>query len=50
MKRFDEGLDRGQGTFFPEVLDDFVEGNIPVRVISTSWTAPIGKSRHLPGR
>jgi len=33
MKRFVEGLDRGQGTFFPEVLDDFVEGNNPVRVI-----------------
>ena len=33
MKRFVEGLDRGQGTLFPEVLDDFVEGNNPVRVI-----------------
>ncbi len=33
MKRFVEGLDREQGTLFPEVLDDFVEGNNPVRVI-----------------
>ncbi|MEE8608246.1 MAG: IS1182 family transposase [Nitrospiraceae bacterium] len=33
MKRFVEGLDRGQGTLFPEVLDDFVEGNNAVRVI-----------------
>ncbi len=33
MKRFVEGLDRGQGTLFPEVLDDFVEANNPVRVI-----------------
>ncbi len=33
MKRFVEGLDRVQGTLFPEVLDDFVEGNNPVRVI-----------------
>ncbi len=33
MKRFVEGLDRGQGTLFPEVLDDFVEGSNPVRVI-----------------
>ena len=33
MKRFIEGLDRGQGTLFPEVLEDFVEGNNPVRVI-----------------
>ena len=33
MKRFVAGLDRGQGTLFPDVLDDFVEGNNPVRVI-----------------
>ena len=33
MKRFVEGLNRGQGTLFPEVPDDFVEGNNPVRVI-----------------
>ncbi len=33
MKRFVESLDRGQGTLFPEVLEDFVEGNNPVRVI-----------------
>jgi transposase len=33
MKRFVEGLDRGQGTLFPETLDDFVEEDNPVRVI-----------------
>ena len=33
MKRFVEGLDRGQSTFFPETLDDFVEGDNAVRVI-----------------
>jgi transposase len=33
MKRFVEGLDRGQETLFPETLDDFVEGENPVRVI-----------------
>ena len=33
MKRFVAGLDRGQGTLIPEVLDDFVEESNPVRVI-----------------
>jgi transposase len=39
MKRFVEGLDRGQGTLFPEVLEDFVEGNNPVRVIEAFFEA-----------
>ena len=33
MKRFIEGLDRGQGTLFPETLDDFVAEDNAVRVI-----------------
>ena len=33
MKRFVEGLDRGQSTLFPEMLDDFVEEDNAVRVI-----------------
>ncbi len=33
MKRFVEGLDRDQGTLFPDTLDDFVEEDNPVRVI-----------------
>jgi transposase len=33
VKRFVEGLDRGQSTIFPETLDDFVEAENPVRVI-----------------
>ncbi len=33
MKRFVEGLDRGQSMFFPERLDDFVADDNPVRVI-----------------
>ena len=33
MKRFVEGTDRGQGTLFPECLDDWVDENNPVRVI-----------------
>jgi hypothetical protein len=31
MKRFVEGLDRGQETLFPETLDDFGEQENPVR-------------------
>ena len=33
MKRFVEGLDRGQSTLFPEMLDDLVEEDNAVRVI-----------------
>jgi transposase len=33
MKRFVEGLDRGQSTIFPETLDDFVEEDNGVRVV-----------------
>ena len=33
MKRFVEGLDRGQSTLFPETLSDFVDEDNPVRVI-----------------
>src|SRR5262245_10636985 len=33
MKRFVEGQDRGQSTLFPECLDDWIDGDNPVRVI-----------------
>ncbi len=33
MKRFVEGEDRGQGTLFPERLDDWICQDNPVRVI-----------------
>jgi len=33
MKRFVEGLDRGQSTLFPETLEDFVGEDNPVRVV-----------------
>src|ERR1700720_2456172 len=33
MKRFVEGVDRGQSTLFPECLDDWVDEDNPVRVI-----------------
>src|SRR3974377_1404433 len=33
MRRFVEGIDRGQATLFPECLDDWIDENNPVRVI-----------------
>src|ERR1700756_1866217 len=33
MKRFVEGMDRGQSTLFPECVDDWVDEDNPVRVI-----------------
>ena len=33
MKRFVEGMDRGQATLLPECLDDWIDENNPVRVI-----------------
>jgi transposase len=33
MKRFIEGEDRGQATFLPELLDDYVDKDNPVRVV-----------------
>ena len=33
MKRFVEGENRNQSTLFPEMLEDYVSDNNPVRVI-----------------
>ncbi len=33
MRRFVEGIDRGQATLFPEYLEDFIDEDNPVRVI-----------------
>jgi len=33
MKRFIEGVDRGQSTLFPECLEDWIDEDNPVRVI-----------------
>jgi transposase len=33
MKRFTEGEDRGQGTLLPELLDDYVAEDNPVRIV-----------------
>jgi transposase len=33
MKRFVEGVDRGQGTLFPEYLEDWIGEDNAVRVI-----------------
>jgi hypothetical protein len=34
MKRFVEGLDRGQSTLFPASLDDYVSEDNPVRAVA----------------
>ena len=33
MRRFVEGVDRGQTTLFPECLEDWIDEGNPVRVI-----------------
>src|ERR1700693_5459033 len=33
MRRFVEGIDRGQATLFPECLEDWIDGDNPVRAI-----------------
>ncbi len=33
MRRFVEGIDREQGTLFPECLEDWIDADNPVRVI-----------------
>jgi hypothetical protein len=33
MRRFVEGIDRGQATLFPECLEDWIDADNPVRVI-----------------
>ena len=33
MRRFVEGIDRGQSTLFPECLEDWIDADNPVRVI-----------------
>ena len=33
MKRFIEGVERGQGTLFPERLEDWIGDDNPVRAI-----------------
>jgi transposase len=35
MRRFVEGVDRGQAALFPECLEDWIDGDDPVRVIDT---------------
>jgi transposase len=33
MRRFVEGIDRGQVTLFPDCLEDWIDADNPVRVI-----------------
>jgi hypothetical protein len=42
MRRFVEGVDRGQRTLFPECLEDWIdEGNpVPRPICKPSWSPP----------
>ena len=44
MKRFVEGLDRGQSTLFPETFEDFVADENPLRVIEAFDLGDLGFS------
>jgi hypothetical protein len=38
MKRFVEGIDRGQATLFPECLEDWIDEDNPLRAsCSSRW-------------
>ena len=58
MKRFVEGLDREQGTLFPERLEDWISDDNPVRVvdvlsmslISAAWALAGSSHRRPAGR
>ena len=54
MKRFIEGEDRGQGTLLPELLDDYVVENNPVRAVDVFVDeldlAKLGFERVLPAK
>jgi hypothetical protein len=60
MKRFVEGLDRGQSTLFPTSLDDYVIEDNPVRAVDvfvdgldpkydSNWLVVAGKVTHSRG-
>ncbi len=47
MKRFVEGVDRGQSTLLPEYLDDFIDEDNPVRVVDVFRPAKQGPTAQL---
>ena len=49
MKRFVEGVDRGQSTLFPECLDDWIDEDNPVRVMTYLSTSLISVRTILAG-
>jgi transposase/macrodomain Ter protein organizer (MatP/YcbG family) len=57
MRRFVEGIDRGQATLFPEYLEDWIDEDNPVRVIDAfvdkldlSWLGFDGVAPEATGR
>ena len=49
MKRFVEGMDRGQSTLFPECVEDWISEDNPVRVIDVLSTRSIWPSLGFEG-
>ena len=49
MRRFVEGVDRGQTTLFPECLEDWIGEDNPVRVVDVFVEEPIWLSLGLVG-
>ena len=49
MKRFVEGIDRGQATLFPECLADWIDENNPVQVIDVFVDELIWRRWNLTG-
>ena len=47
MKRFVEGVDRGQSTLFPECLEDWVDENNPEKRFHTAKTLSDGLLCHF---
>ena len=48
MKRFVEGMDRGQSTLFPECLEDWICEDNPVRVIDVFVGRSLWKATGRP--
>ncbi len=50
MKRYVVGQDRSQSTLFPEVLDDYIAEDNPVRVVDVFVERPVGNDCYAEAR
>ena len=49
MRRFVEGIDRGQATLFPECLEDWIDEDNPIRVVDAFVAAFRATAGSPPG-